>query len=119
MPDLAQAIAWYGRVFGFAEEFRFAIPDGEVVMLKREQLRLELFCVSGALPLPAGRSDPKADIATHGNKHVAFAVPDLDAALAELARRGTEPVFKSTEGPQTIAFLRDCCGNLIELVEAY
>jgi catechol 2,3-dioxygenase-like lactoylglutathione lyase family enzyme len=119
VPDLAQAIDWYGRAFGFDEEFRFAIPGGEVVMLRREELRLELFCVAGAAPLPEGRSDPQADVATHGNKHVAFAVADLDKALAEMAHKGVEPVFKSTDGPQTIAFLRDCCGNLIELVEAY
>lgn len=119
VPDLGQAIAWYGAVLGFAEEFRFAIPGAEVVMLKREDLRIELFCVEGAAPLPEGRSDPQGDVATHGNKHVAFAVPSLDAALAELALKGVEPVFTSCDGPQTIAFIRDCCGNLIELVEAY
>lgn len=119
VPDLDAAAEWYGRAFGFAEEFRFGLPGAEVRMLKRAYLRLELFCVDGAKPLPKGRSDPQADIATHGNKHVGFAVANLDQALAELAQNGIEPVFKSTEGPQTIAFLRDCAGNLVELVEAY
>ena len=119
VPELAAAIEWYGRAFGFAEEFRFAIPNAEVVMLLCGELRIELFCVANAAPLPAGRSDPQADIATHGNKHIAFAVPRLEAALAELLRNGIKPVFTSSDGPQTIAFLRDCAGNLIELVEAY
>ncbi len=119
VPELPAAIEWYGRAFGFAEEFRFAIPDAEVVMLRCGELRIELFCVANAAPLPEGRSDPQADIATHGNKHIAFAVPSLAAALAELSQNGIEPVFTSRDGPQTIAFLRDCAGNLIELVEAY
>lgn len=119
VPDLGQAIDWYGAAFGFAEEFRFGIPGAEVVMLKRGDLRIELFCVAGAAPLPEGRADPQGDVATHGNKHVAFAVPSLAAALTELADKGVEPVFTSSDGPQTIAFIRDCCGNLIELVEAY
>ena len=119
VPDLGQAIAWYGRAFDFAEAFRFTIPGADVAMLQRGALRLELFCVEGAAPLPEGRSDPQADVATHGNKHAGFAVPSLKAALAELALIGIEPVFTSSDGPQTIAFIRDCAGNLIELVEAY
>jgi methylmalonyl-CoA/ethylmalonyl-CoA epimerase len=119
VPDLEQAIGWYGEVFGFAEEFRFGIPGAEVVMLKRGDLRIELFCVADAATLPEGRSDPQGDVATHGNKHVAFAVPSLDQALKELAQKGVEPVFISSDGPQSIAFIRDCFGNLIELVEAY
>ena len=86
-------------------------------MLKRGDLRLELFCVAGAAPLPRGRSDPQLDVATHGNKHLAFAVPSLRAALEELADKGIMPVFTSSDGPQNIAFLRDCAGNLVELVE--
>lgn len=117
VPDLAAAIAWYGAAFGFAEEFRFTVPGGEAVMLKRDDLRLELFCLAGAALLPAGRSEPRLDIATHGNKHLGFAVPNLSAALAELAANGIEPVFTSSDGPQNIAFLRDCAGNLVELVE--
>lgn len=119
VPDLQQAISWYGRVLGFTEEFRFGIPGSEVVMLRRDDLRLELFCVEGAAPLPEGRSDPRADIATHGNKHVAFAVPSLQAALDELDGKGVTPAFVQIEGVQRIAFIRDCFGNLIELVEAY
>lgn len=119
VPDLAEAIGWYGRVLGFAEEFRFTIPGAEVVMLRRDDLRLELFRVEGAAPLPEGRSDPRADIATHGNKHVAFAVPNLQAALDELAEKAVAPAFVQMEGVQRIAFIRDCFGNLIELVESY
>ena len=118
VPDLAPAIAWYGEHLGFAEEFRFGYPGTEVAMLRRGALRIELFCVAGSAPLPEGRSHPQGDVATQGNKHAAFAVPSLDAALAELAGKGIEPVFVSREGVQHIAFITDCFGNLIELVEA-
>jgi methylmalonyl-CoA/ethylmalonyl-CoA epimerase len=120
VPDMDAAIDWYGRMFGFAEEMRFTIPgaDTDVVMLKSGAMRLEIFKVADAVPLPADRRDPRADIATHGNKHAAFAVADLAAVLAQFRALGGDIAFVGNEGPQKIAFVRDPVGNLIELVEA-
>jgi methylmalonyl-CoA/ethylmalonyl-CoA epimerase len=117
---MAAAIGWYGRMFGFAEERRFTVPDAaaEVVLLRSGPMRLELFAVDNAAPLPPERRDPRADIATHGNKHVAFAVDDLDMALAMLRAHGGDIAFVGDHhAPQKIAFIRDPAGNLIELVE--
>ncbi len=118
VPDLEAAMGWYGEILGFAEEFRFGIPATQAVMLRRGNLRIELFLVDGSAPLPEGRSDPRVDIETQGNKHAAFTVPDLTAALAELEAKGVKPAYVQMEGVQRIAFIRDCFGNLIELVEA-
>ena len=64
------------------------------------------------------------DLARHGPfiQHVAFRVDDLEAALAELAGRGIEPVGEAPRpgaGGTTIAFLdpRRFGGILVELCQ--
>lgn len=119
VPDLDAAIAWYARVLGFELEVRFPIPaiPAEVAMLKREQLRIELFEVPNAQPLPPERREPNSDNCTHGNKHVAFAVQDVDAAAAHLKAAGADIVWIKRFPWGANIFLRDIAGNLIELVE--
>lgn len=119
VPCLDDAIDWYGRVLGFDVETRFHIQAAQarVAMMRKGPLRLELFEVEHAAPLPEGRRHPLQDIATHGNKHVAFQVPNLDAFLAEMARKGADVAFVVREEFGTGCFLRDCAGNLIEFVE--
>ena len=120
VPDLEQAIAWYRDVLGFALERRFRIEAAraEVAFVRRESLRFELFEVAGAAPLPPDRRLPPADLRTHGNKHLAFAVGDLDAFLADMARRGADIAMVVREPFGSGCFVRDCAGNLIEFVEA-
>jgi methylmalonyl-CoA/ethylmalonyl-CoA epimerase len=120
VPDLEAAIAWYGRVLGFELEQRFqiaAIP-AEVAMLHRERMRIELFQVPGAQPLPAQRREPDSDNRTHGNKHLAFAVPDIDAAHQRLRAQQADIVWVKRFPWGASLFLRDVAGNLIELVES-
>ena len=91
VPDLEASIAWYGEVLGFELSQRIAIDaiPAKVAMLKRGPLRIELFEVPGATPAHDDRRHPNRDPHTHGNKHVAFAVKDVDAMVAEFkdARR--------------------------------
>jgi methylmalonyl-CoA/ethylmalonyl-CoA epimerase len=119
VPDLEAAIAWYARVLGFELEKRFLIPaiPAEVAMLRREQLRIELFEVPGAQPLPDERREPNSDSRTHGNKHIAFAVPDVDAAAEQLRAQQVDIVWVKRFPWGANIFLRDIAGNLIELVE--
>lgn len=119
VPDLDQAIAWYGRVLGFAVESRFSIATlkAEAAMLKRDGLRVEIFEVAGAAPLPEDRRSPHADLGTHGNKHVAFQVPDIDALLESFERSGIDVAMVVREAFGTACFIRDCAGNLIEFVQ--
>jgi len=119
VPDLDAAVAWYARVFGFVLEARFevqAIP-AEVAMLRREHMRIELFAPENAALLPSERSFPNTDILTHGNKHIAFAVPDVDAAAEYLRSQEVDIVWVKRFPWGANIFLRDVAGNLIELVE--
>jgi catechol 2,3-dioxygenase-like lactoylglutathione lyase family enzyme len=118
VPNLEAAIEWYGRVLGFEEERRFYIPPAKakVAMIRKGSLRFELFEPEEGNPLPEGRSHPPSDLRTHGNKHVAFRVADLDAFIAEMTGMGIEVPFVVREDFGTGCFIRDCAGNLIEFV---
>jgi methylmalonyl-CoA/ethylmalonyl-CoA epimerase len=119
VPSLEAAIEWYGRVLDFAVEKRFYIAPARahVAMVRKGALRFELFEVEGAPPLPDARRHPPSDLETHGNKHVAFQVQDLEGFLAEMAGRGADIALVVRETFGKGCFLRDCAGNLIEFVE--
>lgn len=119
VPKLDDAIAWYDKMLGFKLEKRFHIAKipADVAMLRRGVMRIELFEVPGANPLPEERRFPDTDNRTHGNKHVAFVVRDAAAFAEELRAKGGDiaMVVKATHG--TGFFIRDNAGNLIEFVE--
>jgi catechol 2,3-dioxygenase-like lactoylglutathione lyase family enzyme len=119
VPSLEAAIGWYGDVLGFEVENRFRIEaaKADAAMLRKGPLRFELFEVEGAAPLPEDRRHPPSDLKTHGNKHVAFRVDDLELFLAEMAEKQADIAFVVREKFGKGAFIRDCAGNLIEFVE--
>ena len=119
VPSLDDAIAWYGHVLGFEVEKRFYIEAARshTAMVRKGALRFELFEVEGAAPLPEDRRHPPRDLQTHGNKHVAFRVDDLEAFLAEMAEKSADVAFVVREAFGKGCFIRDCAGNLIEFVE--
>ncbi len=119
VPDLDAAITWYHEVLGFTLEKREYLPPvpAQVAFLRRGPLRIELFQPEQATPLPADRRIPDADLRTHGNKHVAFAVRDIEAAAAALRQRGVDIVFVKHMPTASVLFMRDNSGNLIEMIQ--
>jgi len=119
VPNLSEAIDWYGRVLGFVVERQFRIDPAKanVAMIRKGPLRFELFEVDDAAPLPEDRRVPDRDLKTHGNKHVAFRIEDLDVFLAEMEEKQADVAFVVRQKFGKGCFIRDCAGNLIEFVE--
>jgi methylmalonyl-CoA/ethylmalonyl-CoA epimerase len=119
VPSLDEAIDWYGRVLGFEVEKTFYIEAAKsrTAMVRKGPLRFEIFEVEGAAPLPEDRRFPPRDLKTHGNKHVAFRVEDLEAFLTEMEEKQADIAFVVREAFGKGCFIRDCAGNLIEFVE--
>ena len=137
VPSLDAAIAFWRDIFGFALDHRFeiaAIP-AQGAFMQREGFRLELWQVAGSAPVPVERREPDSDLRTQGTKHIAFTVPDAQAAIDALAKRGvrivavqrsfTEPMRHEddptmdaarTKQPATAAFIQDPAGSLIEII---
>jgi catechol 2,3-dioxygenase-like lactoylglutathione lyase family enzyme len=118
VPDLEASILWYGRVLGLDIERRFELEPAQArgAMLRRGDLRIELFEVRDAASLPEGRGHPLTDIATHGNKHVALSAPRLDGLLRWLSACDIEPVLSHTGPFGTALFIHDNSGNLLEFI---
>lgn len=119
VPSLDAAIEWYGRVLGFELEHRFYIEaaGSHTAVVRKGPLRFEIFEVAGADTLPEDRRHPLSDLRTHGNKHLAFRVKDLELFLAEMEQAGADIAFVVRESFGKGCFIRDCAGNLIEFVE--
>jgi methylmalonyl-CoA/ethylmalonyl-CoA epimerase len=119
VPNLDESIGWYRRVLDFEVEKRFEIPQipAKVAMLRRGELRIELFEVPGAAPMSPDRRIPDRDVHTHGNKHLAFAIQDVGPVEQELKQRGADIVWVGRFKHGSNIFIRDNSGNLIELVQ--
>jgi methylmalonyl-CoA/ethylmalonyl-CoA epimerase len=122
VADLEASIAWYRDMLGFELVRIVDIPEaedaGRVALVRNAGFVLELFCLPKAAPLPAERRHPATDILTHGFKHVAFAVADLDALMAQLKTKDVDLVWDiAVHDGDRCAFVRDNTGNLVEFVE--
>ena len=119
VPNLEEAIQWYDHVLGFKLESRFDIPPAKakVAFVKNGALRFEIFEKADAKPLPEERRSPQADLQTHGNKHVAFRIDNLDTFLDQMKEKNADVALVVREEFGSGCFIRDCAGNLIEFVE--
>jgi methylmalonyl-CoA/ethylmalonyl-CoA epimerase len=117
---LDEALALFSRLYGVSPSSREVIEaDGvEEAMILVGGSQVQLLA-------PRHPDSPVARfLARHGEglHHIAFAVPDLDAALAHLASEGAELIDREPRrggGDNRIAFVhpRACAGVLTELVE--
>lgn len=121
VPDLEASIGWYESVLGFRLEHRMTVDSipARIAFLKRDDFRIELFEVEGAASLPDDRRIPNLDLRTHGTKHLAFAVEDVDALVQELSARGADVAMHIRVHGKPTAFIRDNAGNLLEFVQAF
>jgi methylmalonyl-CoA/ethylmalonyl-CoA epimerase len=120
VADLEASIAWYCDVLGFSLDRVVDIPEdtGRLALLRNGDFILELFCISGAAPLPEERRHPAGDLRTHGIKHVAYAVHNIRALMKELRAKGVDVVWDVVLHDGALcAFVRDNSGNLVEFVE--
>jgi catechol 2,3-dioxygenase-like lactoylglutathione lyase family enzyme len=101
-PDAT--VAWLTDGLGaevLAQHQHPGYPQATVLRLGGQQLQVRGAREAERFDRPGPRS--------FGIDHIALAVPDVDAALAELRSRGIEPVTEFEQGfsiPPGIAFLR-------------
>jgi methylmalonyl-CoA/ethylmalonyl-CoA epimerase len=122
VADLKASIAWYQDMLGFELVRVVDIPEaedeGKVALIRKGDFIVELFCLPGAAPLPAERRHPVSDARTHGVKHVAYAVPDIQALMDELKAKNVDVAWDiAVHDGEACAFVRDNTGNLVEFVE--
>ena len=111
---------WYTKHFGFERARVYAPGAGQVVMIKRDDIYLELFPAGEQRTAPpAGKDGTNAP----GWRHLAFIVDDLDAKLAEMggdAKINLGPIdFSSFVPGMRSVWLADPEGNVVELNQGY
>src|ERR1700744_3455771 len=119
VPDLEAAAQWWEQMFGFkvVKRFRIEPADADVVVLAKGDLNVELFQANGANSLPDDRRVPIKDIGTHGTKHVAFRITNLEEFLVAVRAKGADvAVVERQTGLGPMCFLRDPAGTLIEFI---
>jgi methylmalonyl-CoA/ethylmalonyl-CoA epimerase len=119
VPNLDDSIAWYKNMLGFEVEQRVKIPGHpvEFAMLKRGDLRVELFSAENSHPMAASQREPNTAFLTQGSLHFAFSVPDARSLAESLRERGADVVWIRDFEWGSNAFIRDNAGNLIEFVQ--
>jgi catechol 2,3-dioxygenase-like lactoylglutathione lyase family enzyme len=118
--DMEQAIRWYqdNLDFRLVKDDGWLPPlDARVCFLEQDGFQLELFQYRQPNPLPADRLHPNLDLRTVGTKHVAFGVENMAAVRTRLIKNGVDIAHEVTMGGDSVLFIRDCCGTLIELIE--
>lgn len=121
VPNFDETIRWYQEKLGFIVVNRRKFPDisTQAANLELNEFQVEIFTRDKSTAVREARRDPFVDdLLVQGVKHIAFTVDDLDAAVAELKRRGvqvaSEPTVVNALGLR-LCFIRDNNGYLIEL----
>lgn len=119
--DIDKVTGWYADTLGFKVTLDAPLGNagGKLRWIEAGSQRIELLYIPNSAPGPV-RALPPAHGAVRGYTHLTMEVPDLDAAMTELAVRGVKPAV----GPVSIAalkvkvlFIRDPEGNMVELLQ--
>jgi lactoylglutathione lyase len=114
-PDVPAALALYERAFG--QQQRFATPDGSYGELDTGGTVLAFASDElGAGNFPGGPRRPAID-EQPANIELAFTTDDVAGSVATAVEAGCSLLAEPTVKPhgQTVAYVRDPWGTLIEL----
>jgi len=117
--SLERTEAFYKDAFGFRTIERFKEGEWEILLLKRDDVVLELFSSRSTLPLPDYRKELGGDLKVCGVKHFAIATPDIREKYRELKEKKIDVVtdIQSLSNGLKYFFVRDPEGIFIEVVE--
>lgn len=115
VPDVPAALAHYEAAFGLTRRFLHESGDyGELETGPTTLAFAALHLADGNFP---GGVRPPAPTDRPSPSEIAFATPDVPAAFAQALAAGASPVAPPARKPwgQTVAYVRDLHGHLVEL----
>lgn len=104
-PDTEALGAWYENILGFPIVYRYS---GNVFVRASDGTMLEL--------IPSAGDAPETGMQTPGIRHLAIALDDFDAGVADLESKGVEIFSHVQAGTNRLAFFRDLDGNILHLI---
>jgi methylmalonyl-CoA/ethylmalonyl-CoA epimerase len=120
VANIEESIAWYREILGFEKRtLEYMEPlKCKVAFIKNGDFEIELFQHDETLAMPEERRHPNTDIQTQGMKHICFAHENVSELVDLLKTKGVDVVFGPIRmGTDTVAFIRDNNGTLIEFIQ--
>ena len=120
VPNYDATLQWYREKFDATIEKEWTVdelPDLKLAYLNIHGFRLEVVASTRAQSGMPVASDFGDSLRNTGIGHFCFRVDDVDAALAEMNRRGVSTFVEAADYPNVgrrVGFIKDNNGNIIE-----
>ena len=119
VDNMEESLEWYKKNLDFElVKDNYVPPLGaRICFVRNGDFELELFRYDDPKPIPADRLTPNSDLQTVGTKHVAFQVPDMKALKEKFLANGVDIAHEVTMEGNSVMFVRDNSGVLIEFIQ--
>ena len=118
--NMDESLAWYEKNLGFklVSDDGFVPPlKARICFIQNGDFQIELFEYENPKELPPDRLTPNSDLQTVGTKHIAFATEDMAALKAKFVENGVDIAHEVNMQGNSVMFIRDCNGVLIEFIQ--
>jgi methylmalonyl-CoA/ethylmalonyl-CoA epimerase len=117
--NMEESIEWYSKNLGFKVMKDDYIPPlkARIVFIRYNDFEIELFQYDEPKKMPEDRLVPNTDLQTVGTKHVAFEVSDMKILKEKFAANGVDIAHEVTMEGNSVMFVRDNSGVLIEFIQ--
>lgn len=118
--NMDESLAWYEKNLGFklVSDNGFVPPlKARICFIQNGDFQIELFEYENPKQLPPDRLTPNSDLQTVGTKHIAFATDNMAALKEKFTENGVDIAHEATMEGNSVMFIRDCSGVLIEFIQ--
>lgn len=117
--NMDDAIDWYIKNLNFEIMKDDYIPPlkSRIVFIKNGNFQIELFQYDDPKSIPEERLTPNTDLQTVGTKHIAFQTEDMNALKEKFLANGVDIAHEVVMEGNSVMFIRDNSGVLIEFIE--
>lgn len=118
--NMDESVKWYKENLGFKilKEDGYVLPlKAKIVFLEKDGFQIELFEYEDPKKIPEERLMPNTDLQTVGTKHIAFETDNMASLKNDFIKNGVDIAHEVCMEGNSVMFIRDCNGVLIEFVE--
>jgi methylmalonyl-CoA/ethylmalonyl-CoA epimerase len=119
VKNMDEALEWYKKNLGFEIEKDDYVPPlkARIVFIEKDGFEIELFQYDDPKPIPEDRLTPNTDLQTIGTKHAAFETDDMQALKKRFLENGVDIAHEATMDGESVMFVRDNSGVLLEFIQ--
>lgn len=117
--DLEKTLEFYNK-FGFKKSKEYHDENVDIVMIRLENMILEIFHYQEKEPLPGHSRNLGLDLKTVGNKHFGLGVKDIEVAkkfVVENNLNDSDIIINKGRLGKSYFFIKDPNGILMEIIE--